>query len=177
MISNRPFVKNGLDLAAWNKYVYESYPDWYEESYKFMWPVRLIYYPDNRIKNTQFLEFNFNKTKTIKQLKHQFQELVKCQHLCIYNLFGQDIGNIIISNLPDVPNVENNYLYIHVHVDENLRGEKNCIYRLQIPDYFTLPMINGALSKYPQLSRYTILRFRSVHTNPLPILAHNLKFG
>ena len=47
MISNRPFVKNGLDLASWNKYICEIYPDWYQESYKFMWPVRIIYYPDN----------------------------------------------------------------------------------------------------------------------------------
>lgn len=177
MISNRPFVKNGLDLASWNKYICEIYPDWYQESYKFMWPVRIIYYPDNRIQNTQFLEFNFNKTKTIKALKYQFKLLVECQHLCIINLFGEDIGNIIINHLPKVPNIENNYLYIHIHVHENLRGEKNCIYRLQIPENFTLPMINGALAKYPQLSRYTILRFRPNHSKTLPMLSYNLKFG
>ena len=183
MPSGQPFVKREISLDSWTNYIEQNYPDWFENEYKNKWPIKIVYYRDSV---PTILTFYFNGWIPISNLKVKFKKLIECQHLCIKNLFGDDIANIIIQYLPQIPDICNNYLYIHMHIpcadnigyewgNFHLRPMKDKIYRFRIPEDYTLSNINRALRKYPQSSRYTILRFRDIPLQKIKYLDMNNK--
>ena len=160
--SNKPYVNRPISPVSWTNYIAENYPDWYDESFKQKWPVKIVYY-ESKIKNCSpsIYTFLFDSTLPIKELKLKFLNLFKCQHLAIINAFGFDIGNEIIKYLPEIPIIDNNYFYVHAHVQHDPEIIHHKTYRLKVPNNFTVPNVHCALRHYPTQSRYTILRLKN----------------
>ena len=90
--SNKPYVNRPISPVSWTNYIADNYPNWYDESFKQKWPVKIVYY-ESKIKNSSpsIYTFLFDSNLPVNKLKLKFLNLFKCQHLAIINAFGLDL--------------------------------------------------------------------------------------
>ena len=163
-LSNKPYVNRPISPVSWSEYIMFNYPSWYNESFAQKWPIKIVYYDSKKNSSPFIYTFLFDSSLPIEKLKFKFLNLFKCQHLAIINAFGYDIASEIIKYLPEIPIIENNYFYVHAHVQHDPEIIERKTYRLKVPNHYTITNVHSALRHYPTQSRYTILRIKNDHS-------------
>tara|TARA_B100001059_G_C17680443_1_gene499425 strand:- start:302 stop:889 length:588 start_codon:yes stop_codon:yes gene_type:complete len=165
------------DLYDYQEMIRLKYPDEWERKFKNKWPIRIIYYYKNK---NAFYEFYVDRNSNMRKIMTMFKNYLDSQIMAIINCFGHDIGENIISYMPDILDnsmVENNYLYVHVRSYERIKSAReltgiehlmHITERVKVPDSMTVNRVHGqiALVGLQHDSRYTILRLKD---KPCPI--------
>ena len=159
------------DLYDYQEMIRLKYPDEWERKFKNKWPIRIIYYYKNK---NAFYEFYVDKNSNMKKIISMFKNFLDNQTIAIINCFGRDIGENILSYMPDILDnsmIENNYLYVHIRPYERVRSEReltgrehimHITERVKVPDSMTVNRVHGQIAfvGQQQESRYTILRLK-----------------
>ena len=99
-----------------------KYHDEWERRFKNKWPIRIIYYYKKKV---AVYEFYVDRKSNMKNIISMFKKFLDSQTMAIINCFGRDIGENILSYMPEVLDnsmIENNYLYVHIRPYERIRS-------------------------------------------------------
>lgn len=154
------------DLYDYQEMLRLKYPDEWERRFKNKWPIRIIYYYKKKV---AFYQFYVDKNSNMKKIISMFKNFLDSQTMAIINCFGRDIGENILSYMPDILDnsiIENNYLYVHIRPYERIKSGREHIMhiteRVKVPNSMTVNRVHGqiAFAGQQQESRYTILRLK-----------------
>lgn len=157
--------RKSISNEDWSKYVETCYPKWWDSEFKNIWYFNIIYYPpnhDSKIYLPISIPFNANRFSTMKEIRYNFNAFITQQHSTLKLCFGDDIYQIIKKYLPDIPNLSNNYIYVHKYLPDDVDGNQGLSFiRYKTNDNLTLNRLMGEL---PFQNHSIInLRIRSKH--------------
>jgi len=141
--------RQSILTEEWAKYLENAYPHWWEQEFKNIWFFNIIYYSPNYDSNTMssiIYRFHSNRFSTMKQIRYEFNAFLSQQHSVLKLCFGNDIYEIIKNYLPPIPNLSDNYIYVHKYLPDNVDGREGLSFmRFKTDDTLTLNHLMGKL--------------------------------